>query len=350
MDAAVIGAGSWGTALAILLARNGLEVTLYGRDHEEISIMRHTRENMKYLPGFVFPKELTVDELKNYNGAPVAYVALPTNAIRSVFAQLAGETPILVMATKGLETATGKVVTVIAEECFPNAKVGVISGPNLAIEIAQAIPTAAVAASKDPAIADRIIGNLRCPAFRVYASDDVMGVELAGALKNVIAIAGGLSDGLGFGDNTKGALLARGLKEMITYGLAHGGRLETFIGIAGVGDLFATASSKLSRNYRLGFAIGSGQHVIDALKEIGQVAEGINTAEAVMHVARQEGIQIPVFEMVDAVVREKIAPRGAVALLMERMTREEGLDFGHFGHQTYGGEKLESNLDDSAGH
>ena len=350
MDAAVIGAGSWGTAIAILLARNGLEVTLFGRDHEEISVMRHTHENMKYLPGFVFPKELSVDELKNYNGAPITYVAIPANAVRSVFADLKGETPILVMATKGLETATGKVVTAIAEECFPNAKVGVISGPNLAVEIAQAVPTAAVAASKDPGVADRIIGNLRCPAFRVYASDDVVGVELAGALKNVIAIAGGLSDGLGFGDNTKGALLARGLKEMITYGLAHGGRLETFIGIAGVGDLFATASSKLSRNYRLGFAIGSGQHVIDALKEIGQVAEGINTAEAVMHVARQEGIQIPVFEMVDAVVREKIAPRGAVALLMERMTREEGLDFGHFGHQTYGGAKLESNLDDSAGH
>jgi glycerol-3-phosphate dehydrogenase (NAD(P)+) len=350
MDAAVIGAGSWGTALAVLLARNGLEVTLYGRDHEEVSIMRHTRENMKYLPGFVFPKEVSVDELKNYIGAPIAYIALPSSAIRNVFAELKGETPILVMATKGLETATGKVVTTIAEECFPNSKVGVISGPNLAMEIVQGIPTAAVAASKDPSVADRIMGNLKCPAYRVYASDDVIGVELAGALKNVLAIAGGLSDGLGFGDNTKGALLARGLKEMITYGLAHGGRLETFIGIAGVGDLFATASSKLSRNYRLGYAMGTGKHLSEALHEIGQVAEGVNTAEAVMHVARHEGIQLPVFETVDAVVREKIAPRGAVGLLMERMTREEGLDFGHFGHQTYGGEKLERNLDDSAGH
>lgn len=350
MDAAVIGAGSWGTALAILLARNGLEVTLFGRDHEEISIMRHTRENLKYLPGFVFPKELIVDELKNYTGAPIAYVALPTGAIRSVFAELQGETPVLIMATKGLETATGKVVTQIAEECFPDAKIGVVSGPNLAIEIVQGIPTAAVAASKDPAIADRIRGNLMCPAFRVYASDDVIGVELAGALKNVLAIAGGLSDGLGFGDNTKGALLARGLKEMIIYGLKHGGRLETFIGIAGVGDLFATASSKLSRNYRLGYAMGSGKHLSEALHDIGQVAEGVNTAEAVMHVARHEGIQIPVFEMVDAVVREKIAARGAVALLMERMTREEGLDFGHLAHQTYGGKDLEHDIDEKTGH
>jgi glycerol-3-phosphate dehydrogenase (NAD(P)+) len=350
MDAAVIGAGSWGTALAILLARNGLEVTLFGRDHEEITIMKSTRENLRYLPGFVFPKEMKVDELINYSGAPIAYIAVPTSAIRSVLAGLQGETPILIMATKGLEIETGKVVSVMAQECFPNAKVGVISGPNLAVEIVQGIPTAAVAASKDPAIADRIRGNLNSPSFRVYASDDVVGVELAGSLKNVLAIGGGISDGLGFGDNTKGALLARGLKEMITYGLAHGGRLETFIGIAGVGDLFATASSKLSRNYRLGFALGSGKHVSEALREIGQVAEGINTAEAVMHVARHEGIQIPVFEMIDGVVREKIAARGAVALLMERFTREEGLDFGHFGHQTYGGEKMEKDLDDSAGH
>ena len=345
MDAAVIGAGSWGTALAILLARNGLEVTLYGRDHEEISIMRHTHENMKYLPGFTFPKEVSVDDLANYHGAPVAYIALPASAIRSVFAEMQGETPILIMATKGLELDSGKVVTLIAEECFPNAKIGVISGPNLAVEIVQGIPTAAVAASKDPAVADRIRGNLNSPSFRVYASDDVVGVELAGALKNVLAIGGGISDGLGFGDNTKGALLARGLKEMITYGLAHGGRLETFIGIAGVGDLFATASSKLSRNYRLGYALGSGKHVAEALREIGQVAEGINTAEAVMHVARQEGIQIPVFEMIDSVVREKLGARGAVALLMERFTREEGLDFGHLTHQTYGGPKLEDTLE-----
>lgn len=349
MDVAVIGAGSWGTALAILLARNGLEVTIYGRDHEEVTIMRGCRENMKYLPGFPFPKEVSVDELKNYEGAPIAYIALPASAIRSVFAEMKGETPIFIMATKGLETDSGKVATTVAEEIFPNSKVGVISGPNLAVEIVQGIPTAAVAASKDPAVADRIRGNLNSPSFRVYASDDVVGVELAGALKNVLAIGGGVSDGLGFGDNTKGALMARGLKEMITYGLAHGGRLETFMGIAGVGDLFATASSKLSRNYRLGYAIGSGKHVAEALREIGQVAEGINTSEAVMHVARQEGIQIPVFEMIDGVVREKIQPRGAVALLMERMTREEGLDFGHLPRQTYGGEKMEKDQDDQTG-
>ncbi|MBS1701200.1 MAG: NAD(P)-dependent glycerol-3-phosphate dehydrogenase [Armatimonadetes bacterium] len=328
MDVAVLGAGSWGTSLAILMARNGLEVTLFGRDHAEITVMRHTHENMKYLPGFAFPKGLTVNEFKNYQGAPVAYLAVPSSAVREVLAELQGETPIVIVATKGLETSTGMVVTAIVEQCLPNAALGVISGPNLAVEIVQGIPTAAIAASKDPKIADRIRANLMCPSFRVYASEDVVGVEIAGALKNVLAIGGGISDGLGFGDNTKGALLARGLKEMITYGMAHGGKLETFLGIAGVGDLFATAVSKLSRNYRLGYALGTGHHISEALQTLGQVAEGVNTSEAVAHVARHEGIQIPVFETIDSVIREKIAPKAAVGLLMERFTREEGLDFG----------------------
>lgn len=347
MDVAVLGAGSWGTALAILMARNGLEVTLFGRDHDEMTVMRHTHENLKYLPGFAFPKGLAIDEIKNYQGAPIAYVAVPSSGVREVLTGLQGETPVLILATKGLETGSGKVMTTVAEECYPQATIGVVSGPNLAVEIVQGIPTAAIGASKDPVVADRIRANLMCPSFRVYASDDVVGVEIAGALKNVLAIGGGLSDGLGFGDNTKGALLARGLKEMITYGLSHGGRLETFIGIAGVGDLFATAASKLSRNYRLGYALGTGHHLHEALAHIGQVAEGVNTAEAVMNVARHEGIMIPVFETIDSVVREKIAPRAAVGLLMERFTREEGLDFTHLTHQTYAGGKVEESVENT---
>lgn len=341
MDVAVLGAGSWGTALAIVMARNGLEVTLYGRDHEENVVMRGMHENAKYLPGFAFPRNIKIDDLKNYEGAPTTYVAIPSVGVREVLSNLKGDTPVVILATKGLEPTTGKVMTDVVAECLPNSSVGVLSGPNLALEIVQGIPTAAVAASLDPKIADRVRANLMCPTFRVYASDDVVGVEIAGALKNVLAIGGGLSDGLGFGDNTKGALLARGLKEMITYGLAHGGRLETFIGIAGVGDLFATATSKLSRNYRFGYSLGTGHHVQDAMHKIGQVVEGMNTAEAVMHVARHEGIQIPVFETIDSVVREKIAPRAAVGLLMERFTREEGLDFSHLTHQTYAGTKVE---------
>jgi glycerol-3-phosphate dehydrogenase (NAD(P)+) len=341
MDVAVLGSGSWGTALAILLARNGLDVTIFGRDHEELMIMRHTRENLKYLPGFTMPKNVTVDDIANVGDAPMTVVAVPASAVRPLLADLKGEHPLLVMASKGLELTTGMIVTDVAAEMKPDSMVAVLSGPNLAVEIVQGIPTAAVAACTDPRGADRVRSAFMCPSFRVYASSDVKGVELAGALKNVLAIGGGLSDGLGFGDNTKGALLARGLKEMITYGLAMGGHIETFLGIAGVGDLFATASSKLSRNYRLGYMIGSGKHVADALHEIGQITEGLTTAEAVVHIARHHGIQIPVFETIDNVVREKIQPRGAVSLLMERFTREEGLDFGHLTHQQYGGKESE---------
>lgn len=329
MDIAVLGAGSWGTALAILFARNGLEVTLYGRDHEEVTIMRHTRENLKYLPGFTMPKEVTVDEIKNFNGAPTTVIAVPSGAVRDLLGEVQGEMPFIALATKGLEMTTGKLMTEVIEELRPESTVAVISGPNLALEIVRGVPTAAVAACKDAKGADRLRGGLMCPSYRVYASDDIVGVEIAGALKNVLAIGGGISDGLGFGDNTKGALLARGLKEMITYGLAMGGRLETFLGIAGVGDLFATASSKLSRNYRLGLALGQGKHITEALAEIGQTAEGINTAEAVVHIARQRGIPMPVFETIESVIREKMAARAAVSLLMERFTREEGLDFQH---------------------
>jgi glycerol-3-phosphate dehydrogenase (NAD(P)+) len=341
MDVAVLGSGSWGTALAILLARNGLETTIFGRDHEEISIMRHTHENLKYLPGFSLPKEVSFDDLANYAGAPMTVIALPSGAVRDVLAGLKGNSPLLVLATKGLELTTGKLMAEVAQEVLPDSKVAVLSGPNLAVEIVRGIPTAAVAACIDPHGADRVRSAFMCPSYRVYATDDVVGVEIAGALKNVLAIGGGLSDGLGFGDNTKGALLARGLKEMITYGMFHHGRLETFIGIAGVGDLFATASSKLSRNYRVGHLIGAGKHLQDALTEIGQVAEGISTAEAVMHVARHRGIQMPVFETIEAVIRERMAPKAAVALLMERFTREEGLDFSHMTHQEYAGPETE---------
>lgn len=325
MDVAVLGAGSWGTALSILLGRNGLDVTLFARSHEEVSVMKHARENLRYLPGFTFPKEVTPDDISHCVGAPMTIVAVPSSAVRDVLGSLQGDHPLIVLATKGLESGSGKMATEIAKEVFPESKIAAISGPNLAIEIVRGVPTAAVAACEDATGADRVRSALMCPTYRVYASDDVVGVELAGALKNVLAIGGGLSDGLGFGDNTKGALMARGLKEMIQFGIARGGRLETFIGIAGVGDLIATAGSKLSRNYRVGFALGQGKHIGEALAEIGQVAEGIGTAEAATQIARQHGIQTPIFEMIDNVLRERIAPKAAVSLLMERFTREEGL-------------------------
>ena len=325
----MLGAGSWGTALAILLARNGLEVTLFARDREEIEVMTRTRENMRYLPGFALPKGIQVAHIDDAESAPMTVVAVPSGAVREVLAHLKGEHSLIVLASKGIELTTGMLLEQVVNEVHPNSKVAVISGPNLAGEIVKGIPTAAVAASQDPVSADKVRSAFMCSTFRVYASSDTIGVEVAGALKNVLAIGGGITDGLGFGNNTKGALLARGLKEMIAFGLAMGGRLETFIGIAGVGDLFATATSALSRNYRVGFAVGEGKEIHQILQELGQVAEGVSTAEAVARIAREKGIQAPIFEAIDGILRGKLYPRGTVSMLMERMTRDEGFDFLH---------------------
>lgn len=326
MNVAVLGSGSWGTALALLLARNGHNVTLLGRDPEEISILRATRENLKYLPGFILPENVSYG-LLHENLAPfeMTVVAVPSGAVRAVVHEVAGEHPLVVVAAKGLESGTAKMVSDVVAEALPNAHIGAISGPNLAVEIVRGIPTAAIAACKDEAVAEQIRVAFNCRTFRVYKSDDVTGVELAGALKNVIAVGAGMSDGLGFGDNTKGAFLARGLKEMIGLGLKMGSRLEAFLGIAGVGDLFATASSNLSRNYRAGKLLGQGKTLEEALVEVGQVVEGVSTSESVQILARRFEIEMPVFAAIESVIHGHVHPMKAVGMLMERDTPTEGL-------------------------
>jgi glycerol-3-phosphate dehydrogenase (NAD(P)+) len=209
---------------------------------------------------------------------------------------------------------------VVAEE-RPDAEAGVLSGPNLAVEIARGVPTVAISACQNPEAAETVREAFSCRTFRVSVSDDVVGVELAGALKNVLAIGAGMSDGLGFGDNTKGAFLARGLMEMARLGLAMGGRMETFLGPAGVGDLFATAASRLSRNYRLGRALGEGQPLDKALAELGQVAEGVTSSESAIVLARRHGVEVPVMAAVAGVVAGRIDPRQAVGMLMDRAPR-----------------------------
>lgn len=329
MTTAVLGSGSWGTALALLLARNGHEVTLLGRDPEEINILRATRENLKYLPGFVLPENVSY-QLLHEHLAPfeMTVVAVPSGAVRQVVHEVSGDHPLVVVAAKGLESGTAKMVSDVVAEALPNAHIGAISGPNLAVEIVRGIPTAAIAACKDEAVAEQIRVAFNCRTFRVYKSDDVTGVELAGALKNVIAVGAGMSDGLGFGDNTKGAFLARGLKEMIGLGLKMGSRLETFLGIAGVGDLFATASSNLSRNYRAGKLLGQGKTLEEALAEVGQVVEGVSTSESVQLLARRHQIEMPVFAAIESVIHGHVAPMKAVGMLMERDTPTEGLPVG----------------------
>jgi glycerol-3-phosphate dehydrogenase (NAD(P)+) len=329
MNVAVLGTGSWGTALTLLLARNGHQVTLIGRsEDEEVTMLNNRRENLRYLPGFILPADvafgLIEDEHPEFD---MTVVAVPANAVRGVMRTAKMKHRCVVVAAKGLEGGTGKLMSEVVTESVPDAEVGVISGPNLAVEIARGIPTAAVSAFADLSTADRVRSVFMCRSFRVYVSSDVRATELAGALKNVLAIGAGMSDGLGFGDNTKGALLARGLHEMMVLGMAMGSEIDAFMGVAGVGDLFATASSKLSRNYRVGLALGQGMRLADVLAEIGQVAEGVPTSEGAMMLARRFGVQAPVFEAIEGVIRGRLRPVDAVTVLMERSPRTEGILF-----------------------
>lgn len=325
MKVTVLGAGSWGTALSILLARNGHEVDLWGHNPEDIAIIRSRRENLHYLPGFAIPASVrATDDPSELDESDLWVVAVPSHAARSVMRHVKGPSPLVTIASKGLEAATAKPISEAAAEELPACTVAAISGPNLAVEIVRGVPTAAVSASSDPAAAEKVRQAFMCRTYRVYVSSDVVGVELAGALKNVLAIGAGLSDGLGFGDNTKGALLARGLHEMTRLGMALGGRMDTFMGIAGVGDLFATAVSRLSRNYRVGKAMGEGMSLEDALASVGQVAEGVDTSESAVLLARRCGLSLPVFEAIENVIRGRIRPMDGVAMLMERQPREEG--------------------------
>ncbi len=327
MDVAVVGAGSWGTALTLVLARNGHDVHLYGREDEAFYSLRACRENLTYLPGYLIPENVTYHVLEGQPVGPdVVVVAVPSSAVREIAPTLRGGKTVCI-ASKGLDSTSGGVLSDVVAFEVSDAKLAALSGPNLAVELAQGVPTAAVSASPDEATAERVRALFMCKAYRVYVSEDMRGVELAGSLKNVMAIAAGMSDGLGYGDNTKGALLARGLNEMARLGVKMGAGLGTFLGIAGVGDLFATAASKLSRNYRVGLGLGQGRATREILDELGQVAEGVSTAETALRMARQHQIPVPITEVVDSVIKGRVAPREAVSLLMERAPAKEG-EFG----------------------
>lgn len=321
----MLGAGSWGTALALLLGRNGREVVLYGRDPDAVESLRQRRENLQYLPGFVLPECVSYERMEGeLPPGEMSVVAVPSMAVAGVL-PLLGEQSLVLVASKGLDPSGDRLLSDAVEQTHPGTVVAVLSGPNLAVEIARGVPTLAVVACSDEPSAEKVRAAFMSHTYRVYLSDDVRGVELAGALKNVLAIGAGMSDGLGYGDNTKGALLARGLNEVAGIGLAMGARLDTFLGIAGVGDLFATASSTLSRNYRVGRALGAGRSLRDVLEEIGQVAEGVTSCEVAVRIARRMGVPAPICEAIDAVLHGRIEARKAVPELMERTPRKEGV-------------------------
>ena len=326
---AVLGAGSWGTALAILLARQGHGVRLWGHLQEEITPLQKNLCNEHYLPGIPFPPDLTAsaDLAATLEGVHTVLVVVPSHAFAGVLAQLK---PLLTQhqriawATKGLELGTGRFLhEVFADQLgadFPHA---VISGPTFAREVALGQPTAVTVASAWDDLAQELAQLLSCADFRAYTSQDLQGVELGGAVKNVMAIAAGISDGLGFGANTRAALITRGLHEIIHLGTTLGGHPETFMGLAGVGDLVLTCTDDQSRNRRLGLALGQGTPMEEAIAAIGQAVEGVHTAREIVALAQRHGVEMPISEQVSKVLFEQHDPMMAVRELLGRRLKPE---------------------------
>ncbi len=331
LRASIVGAGSWGTAIALVLAAGGTQVTLWGRDVHHVAAMNEARENARYLPGVGLPAAIAIRCLAS-DAAPapdVVVLAVPSAVYADVARDLATRwphVPLLVSLTKGFDPATGQRLSEVLRAAYPDAartQLVVLAGPSHAEEVVRGMPTAVVAASTDREAAVTVQRLFSGPTFRVYTNCDVAGVEIAVAVKNVIALAAGMSDGLGLGDNSKGALLTRGLAEMTRLGAALGGRRDTFFGLAGLGDLITTCTSRHSRNRTLGEYVARGASLSEAQARIGQVAEGVPTARAVYDLARTHGIAMPIVEQVHAVLFSQVSARDAIAALMARDPRAE---------------------------
>jgi glycerol-3-phosphate dehydrogenase (NAD(P)+) len=326
MPITILGAGSWGTALAVLLARNGNKVRLWGRHTKEMQL---SRCNKRYLPGIRLPDTIQIfSELQlALEGSNDILIAVPSYAFRSVIIQVHRYRPYdirIAWATKGLDSENNQLLHEVAFEIYQTElPIAVIAGPSFAKEVAQGLPTAVTLASNDPHFANDLIRSFHADYFRVYIQSDLVGVELCGAVKNCLAIATGISDGLGYGANARSALITRGLAEMIRLGLAIGGQQETFMGLAGVGDLVLTCTDNQSRNRRFGYAIGSGVSMLEAEKTIGQVVEGNLNAFRVLALAKHYHVEMPIIEQICEVLLGKVTPFESVARLFAREPRHE---------------------------
>ena len=326
---AVIGAGSWGTALAIQFSRAGRAVTLWGRDAARMRAMAAARSNAKYLPDVALPEGLepTAELASALRGADDVVVAVPSLSFRATLAAIADTgIPVagLCWASKGFEIDSGRLPHQVVAESMPSRlPTAVLSGPTFAAEVARGLPSAMTIASANEQYARHLAEAISTEAFRAYVSDDIIGVEVGGATKNIYAIGAGLSDGLGFGANTRIALLTRGLAEMTRLGTALGARRETFMGLAGMGDLVLTCTDDHSRNRRFGLALANGLTMDQALAKIGQVVEGYFAARAVHRVAGREGIDMPIANQLYRVLYEGLDPRDAVQTLMRRPLMRE---------------------------
>jgi glycerol-3-phosphate dehydrogenase (NAD(P)+) len=323
----VVGAGSWGTTIACLLAGNA-PITLWARTAELAGRLRRDRENARYLPGVPLPAAVqpTASLTDAVSAAELVLVAVPSHGFRAVLETMAPALPAgaaVVSLAKGIEAGSNLRMSQLIEQVLPGHPAGVLSGPNLAHEVAAGHPAATVVSLADESLAQRVQDLLHCSTFRVYTGTDVVGCEIAGASKNVMAIAAGISDGLGFGENTRAVLITRGLAEEARLGLALGGQPLTFGGLAGVGDLVATCTSPQSRNRSVGLALGRGQPLADVLGGMHMVAEGVRTAGPMVALARANGVEMPIAEQVAALVAGETTPPEAVAALMERPARPE---------------------------
>jgi len=327
-ETAILGAGSWGTALAWLWGKDGRQVSLWGHNADRVARMRETRENSDYLPGLTLPGSVRVtSDLSDCAGADLIVFATPSMVLRKVGAQLReaiGNVPsVLLSCVKGIEHGTGMRMTQILSELFPKQKIAVLSGPNLAVELVQNFPTATVVGCDDDECATSLQAILGGQRFRIYTSQEVTSIELGGALKNVFAVAAGISDGLGLGDNSKAALVTRSLAELVRLGVAMGGTAQAFYGLSGAGDLIVTCYSERSRNHTVGKRLGRGESLMQITQSMKMVAEGIPTARSAFECARQLKIETPIIDQVYSVLYERKKPTVALEEVLSREQKAE---------------------------
>ncbi len=327
MKISVIGSGGWGTALAILLESKKHNVTLWSWKQSESDEIARERENKAFLPGVEIPEgiQLTADLKAAVSDAEVIVSVLPSHRVRAYAKEMApyAANKLVVNCTKGLEPESLKTMTECLSEEIPSARIAALLGPSHAEEVARFIPTAIVAASKDISVAEEVQSIFMCDTLRVYTNTDLLGVEIGAALKNVIALCAGMVDGIGYGDNTKAALMTRGLAEITRLGKALGARSETFTGLSGIGDLIVTCTSMHSRNRRAGILLGEGKSLSEALDEIKMVTEGITSCNAAYELSKRVGVEMPIVNEAYKVLYEGKSAKDAVTELMQRGKKEE---------------------------
>ncbi len=328
----VIGSGSFGTALSWLLSNNSHRVTLWSRRQEATDAFKKYHENTDKLPGVKLPASVqyTSDLAEAVKAMDMLILAVPSVAVRETCGKmkdLVEKDQIIAVVAKGIEESTLMTMTDIVEELIPQADVAVLCGPTHAEEVGRGLPTAIVAGAHSRRTAVAIQEFCSSPVFRVYTSSDMLGIEIAAALKNVIALAAGTADGLGYGDNTKAALITRGIAEISRLGILMGGKAETFSGLTGIGDLIVTCASVHSRNRRCGFLMGQGMTMEEAVAEVHQVVEGINSAKAAMKLAEKYQVEMPIVEVVNKVLFENLSAKEAVFNLMTRVKKDEVSDW-----------------------